>query len=94
MDPILFAFVSDECTEAILYDEFVQFGPVAMVRICRDSVSRRSLGYAYIHFLYLSDGKQVQLINKFSSNCKKYTQQQNNQRFSIENNVERYFSEM
>ncbi|ANB14119.1 polyadenylate-binding protein [Sugiyamaella lignohabitans] len=46
-------------TEAMLFEVFNQIGPVASIRVCRDAVTRRSLGYAYINYHNTQDGQRA-----------------------------------
>ncbi|KAL5638483.1 hypothetical protein ACGC1H_005238 [Rhizoctonia solani] len=46
-------------SEAMLFEIFNMIGPVASIRICRDTVTRRSLGYAYVNYLNAADGERA-----------------------------------
>lgn len=46
-------------TEDLLQETFSSIGPVGSIRICRDSVTRQSLGYGYINYVNKSDAERA-----------------------------------
>lgn len=46
-------------TESELYEIFSPLGPVSSIRVCRDAISKQSLGYAYVNYQNQSDGEKA-----------------------------------
>ena len=59
--------LAPDVNEALLFDIFSAVGPVASIRVCRDAVTRRSLGYAYVNFHQLADAERALDTMNFSS---------------------------
>jgi len=56
--------LNPDITETQLFEVFKQVGPVASIRVCRDAVTRRSLGYAYVNYHTLADAERaLDLLN-------------------------------
>ncbi|GBL84160.1 Polyadenylate-binding protein [Araneus ventricosus] len=48
-----------DCNEATLFGKFSAVGPILGIRICRDTQTAVSLGYAYVNYLKREDAKKA-----------------------------------
>lgn len=48
-----------ECNDAVLYKKFSTIGHLVSVKVCRDSETSKSLGYAYVNFREEEDAKKA-----------------------------------
>jgi polyadenylate-binding protein len=58
--------LAPDVNESLLFEIFSALGPVASIRVCRDAVTRRSLGYSYVNFHQMPDAERAMDTMNFS----------------------------
>ncbi|KAJ7517500.1 hypothetical protein O6H91_21G026800 [Diphasiastrum complanatum] len=53
-------------SEAQLYEIFSEIGPLVSIKVCRDAVTRTSLGYAYVNYSNAQDASRALELLNFS----------------------------
>jgi len=57
--PIYVGNLAPDVTEGMLFEIFKRCGNVNSIRVCRDYITKRSLGYAYINFYTVFDAQRA-----------------------------------
>ena len=58
--------LAEDVTEAMLFEKFSTVGAVLLIRVCRDVVTRRSMGYAYVNFQQPAAGRSIAIKRCFA----------------------------